>query len=112
MKMKDLTFNKAHDARLDLLMEGHPHARKGKMFGMPGYMVNGKLSFGVFQEGVIIKVGKKRAADLINDHDFAEPFEPMEGRVWKDWVFLNGDIDQFQDYYEEAIAYVLKETAS
>lgn len=112
MKMPDMTFNKDNDARLDEVMGANPSVKRGKMFGIPGYQVNGKLAFGLFQDGMVAKVGKERAIEIIKEHSNAHAFEPIEGRVWREWVFLTGTVDEHIPIYEEAIDYLLLETAN
>lgn len=86
-----------------------PNARPGKMFGYPGYKVNGKLAVSLFDTGIIVKVGEARAQTLLTAGQ-AEPFEPMPGRVWKDWVLITGNLETHRPLLAEAVAYVQQET--
>lgn len=103
MQMPD--FDAKQAAALERVMKDIPGAKAGKMFGMPGYKVNGKLAVGMFYDRVVVKVGAARAKLLI-DGGAAQPFEPQEGRVWKDWVQVGGDLEQHRALLEEAVAYV------
>ena len=86
------------------LMQAIPGAKAGKMFGMPAYKVGGKLAVGVFENGVVAKLGAERAEALIGS-DGISAFTPM-GRYWKDWIMLTGDLAQHQSLLEEAVQYV------
>ncbi|MBI1276748.1 MAG: hypothetical protein GC179_01335 [Anaerolineaceae bacterium] len=96
---------------LDQMLADHPIAKAGKMFGYHGYKVNGKLAAGLYDDGIVLKVGPKRAGELIGKDGF-QRFEPMAGRVWKDWVLLTGNFEQHKSIFEEAVQYVLEETSA
>lgn len=89
---------------LKTIMDGIPGAKAGKMFGMPAYKVNGKLAVSVFEDGIVAKLGKTRAAEVVGT-DGIVYFEPM-GRTWKDWIRVNRDYRQHRDLFEEAVRYV------
>ncbi len=61
-----------------------PRAVKGQMFGHPCAFVNGHMFYGTFAGSVVIRVGTVRAAELT--HEGLVLFEPMAGRVWKEYV--------------------------
>jgi hypothetical protein len=91
--------------RLASFMSEFPSAKAGKMFGMPGYMVNGKLAVAMFEDSVIVKLGAARAQELIGTDDI-EAFEPMPGRAWKEWIKLNADLLRYHELLAEAVEYV------
>ena len=92
-------------AALEQVMHDIPGAKAGKMFGMPAYKVNGKLAAGVFEDGVVIKLGATRTAEVVGKSG-VEPFIPQEGRVWKEWVKLTGDLSKQRGLIQEAVRYV------
>jgi hypothetical protein len=98
-------FNKQIAAELDAVMRDIPEAKAGKMFGMPGYKVSGKLAVGVFEDTVVLKLGAERAQALIGEGE-AGTFEPQPGRAWKDWISLTGDLTAKRALLEEAVRYV------
>ena len=98
-------FNQKVADELAALMQDIPGAKPGKMFGMPGYMVNGKLAVGVFENGIVAKLGPERAKALIGKQGIGT-FEPMPGRAWKDWVAISGDFQKQRKLLEEAVRYV------
>lgn len=107
--MPEFTFQPEHKVFLDQIMQTIPLAVPGKMFGYPGYKVNGKLAVGLFDSGIIAKVGAARAGELITAGK-VEAFEPMPGRVWKDWVLVTGDFEANRELFQEAVVFVEAET--
>lgn len=103
-------YDPQHETILNHIMQDIPQANAGRMFGYPGYKVNGKLAAGLHEQGIIVKVGQKRASELIGQGKGAA-FEPMVGRVWKDWVLLTADFENNKALFKEAVAWVTKETS-
>lgn len=71
-------------AYYDAAVPEDPRARKGQMFGHPCAFVNGNMFFGTFHQTVVARVGPERAAALAKGK--LRLFEPMPGRVWKEYV--------------------------
>lgn len=103
-------YDKALAVELEAVMGDIPGAKAGKMFGMPGYKVNGKLAVGMFEDSVVAKVGAARTAELVGKGG-VEPFEPLPGRVWKEWIRLRGDLRKQRGLLEEAVGYVAENSA-
>jgi len=104
-------FDPAHETVLKNMLRDTPAAKPGKMFGYPAYKVNGKLAVGLFDTGIVAKVGPERAKALIGKAGIST-FEPQPGRAWKDWILLTGNFDQHRAIFEEAVRYVQAETDS
>jgi hypothetical protein len=102
-------FNPEHEQVMNTMLHDVPFAKAGKMFGFPAYKVNGKLAVGLWETGIVAKVGETRAKALIGKPGIGV-FEPMEGRAWKEWVLLTGNFDQHRTIFEEAVQFVLAET--
>ncbi|MEQ8672462.1 MAG: hypothetical protein RLP44_13280 [Aggregatilineales bacterium] len=113
MQMPDMTFKPEHETLLHELMNDIPQAKASKMFGMPAYKVNGKLATALFSKGMVVKLGADRVHEVLAEgNPDLSVFEPMTGRVWKDWLTI---VDNFSDHkpiFEEAVAYMLEQTAS
>ena len=109
--MIDSKFNPEHERVLNAMLADNPLAKAGKMFGYPAYKVNDKLAVGLFDTGIVAKVGPKRVKELVGQNGI-QSFEPMAGRVWKDWVLLTGNFEQNKSIFEEAVQYVLEETST
>jgi hypothetical protein len=102
-------FNPTHETVLNNMLRDVPGATHGKMFGFPAYKVNGKLAVGLYETGIVAKVGPARAKELVGKAGISL-FEPMPGRAWKDWVLLTDNFDQHRAIFEEAVRYVQAET--
>src|SRR5262245_23312 len=98
-------FDPAHERVLHDMLRDVPGATPGKMFGFPAYKVNGKLAVGLYETGIVAKVGPARAKELAGKAGVSA-FEPMPGRTWKDWVLLTGNFDEHRPLFEEAVRYV------
>jgi TfoX/Sxy family transcriptional regulator of competence genes len=73
-------------ATFDDVMPGPP-ATKRKMFGFPAGFVNGNMFMGLFENGMILRLPLESRDVLIQRHG-AKLFEPMAGRVMKEYVAL------------------------
>jgi hypothetical protein len=100
-----MDYDRTIAAALDEVMRDIPEAKAGKMFGMPGYKVGGKLAVGVYGDTVVLKVGAARTQALIGTGE-AGTFVPGHGRAWKEWVSIEGDMKAKRALLEEAVRYV------
>ena len=75
---------------LDAAMSGLAGQRK-LMFGYPAYFINGNMFIGLFQDTVFIRLPRAAMLKLMADGS-AGPFEPMPGRVMKDYIALPRDV--------------------
>lgn len=62
-----------------------------KMFGYPCAFVNGNMFTGLHQDDMIVRLPEARRAELL-EREGARPFEPMKGRVMKEYVALPPDV--------------------
>lgn len=76
---------------LDKLVLDMPGVIVGKAFGYPAYKIRGKVFAFVGGDGIALKLPEKAVHDLIETQDFASPFSPAEGVVWKQWVSITHD---------------------
>ena len=86
-----------------------PQAEVRKMFGYPAAFVNGNMMAGLFQDSMMLRLS---AADLaaMREQTGARPFEPMPGRVMREYVVVppailksNAGLERWLGY---AFAYV------
>ena len=61
---------------------------KKKMFGSPVYFINGNMMAGVHGDGFFFRLSADDRSELMAAVDEVSVFEPMEGRVMKDYVML------------------------
>src|SRR5919198_1404600 len=63
---------------------------KRQMFGYPCCFVNGNLFMGLHNNNMILRLSEKDRADFAKLG--AKPFEPMPGRIMKEYVIVPKDI--------------------
>ncbi len=68
------------------------------------------MAVGLFDTGIVAKVGPERVKELVGFPGI-QSFEPMAGRVWKDWVLLTDNFEANHGVFAEAVQYVLTETS-
>jgi TfoX/Sxy family transcriptional regulator of competence genes len=68
-------------------LEALPQATPRKMFGYPAAFVNFNMFAGLFQKSMILRLAPKDRATCLTI-DGAKPFEPMPGRVMKEYVVV------------------------
>ena len=86
--MSEKKYDPAVESAMNGVMGSIAGVEIGAMFGFPAYKAKGKLTIRLVEEGVIAKVGKNRADALIGQNNISK-YEPLEGRVWKDWVLIS-----------------------
>jgi TfoX/Sxy family transcriptional regulator of competence genes len=62
--------------------------KKKLMFGSPAYFVNSNMFTGVFQDDIFIRLSEQDRSEITASNDEVVPFEPMEGRIMKEYVVL------------------------
>ena len=65
---------------------------KRMMFGSPVYTVNNNMFAGAHQSSLFVRLSEHDRQDLRARHPDARPFEPMEGRVMKEYMLLPMDV--------------------
>jgi hypothetical protein len=102
-------YNPAHKDALDAILLGRPGVRGVRMFGYPGYKVNGKAFAFVGGDGIALKLPPARVQALIREGR-GQRFEVAEGIVWKGWLSIDrADSDGYEDdtdLLDESITYV------
>jgi len=80
------------------------------MFGYPVYFINDNMFIGTHQESLILRLGEKDRAALFSENDEVHPFEPLPGRVMKEYVVLPEslyrDKEAFRKWLKRSLAYV------
>jgi len=82
---------------------------KKRMFGCPCWFVNGQMFAGAWQENVLLRLSEQDRRELFQDFDEAAPFEPMKGRVMKEYATipasLADDREVLNDWLDRAYAF-------
>ena len=103
-------FNPKHKEVLDGMLLDIPGVKAGKMFGLPGYYIDGKLFACVWEDGVSLKVPTKVREELLKKRGVG-PFVPMEGSPMKEWVLIrrkdSRDFLKLEDAFISSVEYVL-----
>ncbi|MCE7741335.1 MAG: hypothetical protein GOP50_02650 [Candidatus Heimdallarchaeota archaeon] len=91
----------SHDEELKEIFDSFllelPDVQPGKVFGMPGYYVEGKLFASIFGSGLVIKLPKEHCENLIENEDGFDHFAPL-GNNMKQWVVITkDDPESFED---------------
>jgi len=84
-----MEFKKSPQALIDVfdsLLPGPP-AQRRQMFGYPAAFVNNHMFMGLFQDQMLVRLPEPLRGDLLKLAG-AKPFEPMPGRLMKDYVVL------------------------
>jgi TfoX/Sxy family transcriptional regulator of competence genes len=86
-----------------------PGAEVRKMFGYPAAFYNGQMFACVFGEQMIVRLPEAEKAELLS-RPGASPFEPMPGRVMREYVVLPAaaiaDVSELDEWLHRALAYV------
>jgi hypothetical protein len=96
------SYKPEHEAAMNKIMASQKDAEAGKMFGYPGYKVNGKMTIRLHEDGVLVKVGRPAAEKLIADGK-GKQFEPLKDRPWRDWVLLTDNIESQSGLFKDAV---------
>jgi TfoX/Sxy family transcriptional regulator of competence genes len=64
------------------------NCEKKKMFGCPVWFVQNNMFAGVFGQSVFIRLSQNDRETIFYEFDEASPFEPMKGRVMKEYISL------------------------
>ncbi|MBN2410100.1 TfoX/Sxy family protein [candidate division KSB1 bacterium] len=72
---------------LDTYIVEFPSEKK-MMFGCPAFFVNNNMFTGVFADSIFVRLTPGDRERLFAEFDDAAPFEPMKGRVMKEYAVL------------------------
>ncbi len=62
------------------------------MFGYPVYFVNNNMFTGTHQDNVFLRLSEVDREEILSKSDEVSPFEPMKGRIMKEYVVLPDSI--------------------
>jgi TfoX/Sxy family transcriptional regulator of competence genes len=79
------------------------------MFGSIAYFVNHNMFIGVHEDNMILRLSEKDRKEMLSTHDEVAPFEPMPGRVMKEYVTfpesVYGNIEDFRKWLNRSYRY-------
>src|SRR5262249_5940456 len=73
--------------RFETAIRSVPDAQPRKMFGYPAAFINGQMFTGLFQDSMVLRLSAEDRAVLLQ-RPGAKAFEPMPGRVMKEYVVV------------------------
>ena len=84
--------------------------KKKKMFGCPAYFANDNMISGVFENDIFLRLSEQDRKKIISESDEVMPFEPVKGRVMKEYVVLPdsmyNDPEKFHELLRRSYEYV------
>jgi TfoX/Sxy family transcriptional regulator of competence genes len=77
-------------------LKADPDVSEGQMMGMPALKRGSKMFGGLYEDLLVVRIGRERTAELI-ESGCAAPFDPSgRGRPMKDWALLEPADDWLQ----------------
>lgn len=94
---------------LDVLLLPNVKIVEGKMFGYPGYYLNGNLFACIYEDSITIKLPADLVTQYSNDQDAIEQLVMM-GKTMREWIRVTeaepADYAKYEKILGEAIEYV------
>ncbi len=86
------------------------NVNRKKMFGCPTYFVNSNMLAGVFENDIFIRLSEPDREKIVSEYDEVNPFEPIKGRIMKEYVVLPesiyNDPEKFPEWLNRSYHYV------
>ena len=96
-------------AAFEASTSGLPGAEPRKMFGYSCVFAKGNMFAGLHEAGMVLRLPDEQRAEFLRSKG-AEQFEPMPGRVMREYVIVPGVLldasDQLRAWVEKSLAYV------
>jgi TfoX/Sxy family transcriptional regulator of competence genes len=103
-----MAYSKSLAARIRQELGRRPGIDEKKMFGGVGFLMNGNMLVGVWQDSLIARLGPEQGAIALGKPHVRE-FD-ITGRAMKGWVMVGPDgiesDGQLRDWIEQAIEFV------
>ena len=90
-----MTWRKAPQELVSFLEEASRNvegSEKRMMVGFPAYSVNGNMFMATHQDSLVLRLGQADRDAILSSGEGSAQFEPMPGRVMKEYVVVSGDI--------------------
>lgn len=88
----------------------HPDVVRKPMFGYPAAFANGNMVCGLFEDSVVVRLGKEGAAEAVSS-GAAQQFAPMPGRTMTGYVLVPQahaqDVATLAPWLERALEFTL-----
>ena len=81
------------------------------MFGSPTYFINNNMFAGIHQDTIMLRLSQKDREEILANYDEVAPFEPIEGRIMREYVALPesiyNDTDTLHEFLNRSYQYTL-----
>jgi TfoX/Sxy family transcriptional regulator of competence genes len=88
-KVMDMAYDKDLARRVSAVLVGTPNLAEKAMFGGIGYLVNGNMACGVYQDFLIVRVGPERYQSTLKKPGVK--VLDITGRPMTGWVMVASD---------------------
>jgi TfoX/Sxy family transcriptional regulator of competence genes len=72
------------------------------MFGSPVFWINRNMFAGVHEDNLFIRLSEKDRGEILKKYPAAKPFEPLKGRIMKEYIVvpesLYADAKSFEEW--------------
>lgn len=103
-----MAYSQALAERVRQALRTHRGIAEKKMFGGVGFLLNGNMLVGIWQQSLIVRLGPDKSASALNQ-DYVREFD-VTGRPMKGWIMVEPDgLDsdkQLAEWVEQALAFV------
>jgi TfoX/Sxy family transcriptional regulator of competence genes len=84
-----MPYDRGLAQRLDAILDRRPRFQRKAMFGGIGWMLNGNMCVGVYQDWLITRIGEAAARDIFQEAHV----KPMDitGKPMKGWAMIAPD---------------------
>ena len=107
-----MTWRKTPEALVHFLEENlrDVDCQFRQMFGYPVYFINNNMFIGTHEDNLFLRLPAAERERVLSTHDEAAPFEPLPGRIMKEYITIPdnvyGDHEVFSDLLARSVAYV------
>lgn len=89
------------------VMARWPQAEQRKMFGFPAAFVKGRMFACLFEDSFVLRLSEEDRSAILKLG--GEPFEPMPGRIMREYALVPqqivGSLDQLESWISKALAH-------
>jgi TfoX/Sxy family transcriptional regulator of competence genes len=75
-----------------------------QMFGYPVYFINNNMFIGVHQDDLFLRLASEDREEILASYEGIRPFEPMPGRIMKEYVAIPEPLYRNKEIFTELLA--------
>jgi TfoX/Sxy family transcriptional regulator of competence genes len=109
-----MAWKKAPQELVDFLSNilNDVECQKRMMFGYPAYFIKGNMFIAAHQDNLILRVSKEAKEGLKKQFCGVGDFEPMPGRVMKEYLVIPEDVYRNKDVFTKLLEMSLEYVSS